>query len=120
MVGVGCGLATTTVPLVLADLGPPGATKALGIANQLFIVLGILAAQALSFPFGRPGVWRYVPATAAAVAALQLLGSVLVRLPGDTSSGSAGEEEPLLGAEPPLTISELLSSQDPQVTRGRE
>ncbi|BEJ09764.1 hypothetical protein CcaverHIS641_0606790 [Cutaneotrichosporon cavernicola] len=123
VVGLGCGLATTTVPLVLADLAPPGSKKALGIANQLFIVLGILVAQTLSFPFGRAGVWRVVPATAAAVALVQLLGSLLVRLPGDLPSSAPGEE-PLLGGAPrsrpevPLTITELLSSRDPEVTRG--
>ncbi|GMK57158.1 hypothetical protein CspeluHIS016_0309980 [Cutaneotrichosporon spelunceum] len=126
VVGLGCGLATTTVPLVLADVAPPGSKKALGIANQLFIVLGILAAQTLSFPFGKMVVWRFVPATAAAVALAQLLGSLLVRLPGDyPASNRMGEAEPLicedpplLGRETPLTISELLSSYDPEVTRG--
>ncbi|BEJ17082.1 hypothetical protein CspHIS471_0604830 [Cutaneotrichosporon sp. HIS471] len=124
VVGLGCGLATTTVPLVLADLAPPGSKKALGIANQLFIVLGILVAQTLSFPFGRAGVWRVVPATAAAVALVQLLASLLVRLPGDLPSSPDQVEEPLLGDAPqsrpevPLTISELLSSSDPEVTRG--
>ncbi|CAK9784948.1 putative vacuolar membrane protein [Cutaneotrichosporon oleaginosum] len=113
IVGLGCGLATTTVPIVLTDLAPRG--KALGIANQLFIVFGILVAQALSFPFGGPGVWRLVPASAAGIAILQLAGSCLVHLPRD--SAATGENEPLLDAEI-LTIHELFSSRDPQVKRG--
>lgn len=117
VIGLGCGVATTTVPLVLADLAPPGAKKALGIMNQLFIVLGILAAQALSFPLGKASIWRGVPAIAVLVGALQLLGSCVVHLPGD-----AGDDEttPLLGGQAQLTIAELLASRDPQVTRGRE
>lgn len=97
IIGLGCGLATTTVPLVLADLAPNGIKKALGILNQLFIVLGILVAQSLSFPLGKEMLWRGVPGIAAGIGILQLVGSVFVRLKGNGGHDPDVESEPLLG-----------------------
>jgi hypothetical protein len=42
LIGLGCGLATVTVPLFLAEIAPPSIKKSLGILNQLFIVFGSL------------------------------------------------------------------------------
>lgn len=82
---------------MLADLAPNGIKKALGIMNQLFIVLGLLAAQSLSFPLGKEMLWRGVPGIAAGIGTLQLVGSVFVRLKGNGGRDLDAEAEPLLG-----------------------
>jgi MFS family permease len=93
LIGLGCGLATVTVPLFLAEIAPPSIKKSLGIMNQLFIVFGMLAGQSLSFPFSHEARWRYVFAV-------------------------DGEEEPLLGHEvEPLSIKGLLTTNDSKIRR---
>jgi MFS family permease len=52
LVGLGCGISTTTVPLVLATVAPAHIRRSVGLLNQLFIVAGVLLGQALSFPLG--------------------------------------------------------------------
>ncbi|WWC58633.1 uncharacterized protein I303_101177 [Kwoniella dejecticola CBS 10117] len=124
LIGLGCGLSTVTVPLVLSEIAPPSIKRALGIMNQIFIVIGMLIAQSLSFPFAKPYVWRYVFTVSIGIAVIQLLGSLAVRLEekaeivvGDEEND---EETSLLPSDgqKPLSIKELLLSKDPLVTRG--
>ncbi|WVW82458.1 hypothetical protein I302_104468 [Kwoniella bestiolae CBS 10118] len=124
IIGIGCGLATVTVPLVLSEIAPSSIKRALGIMNQIFIVLGMLTAQSLSFPFAKPFAWRYVLTVSFGLAIIQLVGSLFIRTPekdqetrGDEESD---EETSLLPAESekPLTIKELILSKDPLVVRG--
>ncbi|OCF33909.1 hypothetical protein I316_04251 [Kwoniella heveanensis BCC8398] len=126
LVGFGCGLATVSVPLFLAEIAPPSIKRSLGIMNQIFIVIGMLASQSLSFPFAKPYIWRYVLVVSVGLAVLQLIGSLWVREPSAKSESQAGrpndEEAPLISGDAevqnPLTIKELLLSKDPQVSRG--
>ncbi|WWC66404.1 uncharacterized protein I206_100306 [Kwoniella pini CBS 10737] len=124
LIGLGCGLSTVTVPLVLSEIAPPSIKKALGIMNQIFIVIGMLIAQSLSFPFAKPYTWRYVFTVSIGLAIIQLLGSLFILNPekeeiviGDEESN---EEASLLPGESQksLSIKELLFSKDPLVTRG--
>ncbi|WVQ97572.1 hypothetical protein IAU59_004686 [Kwoniella sp. CBS 9459] len=128
LVGFGCGLATVSVPLFLAEIAPPSIKRSLGIMNQIFIVIGMLISQSLSFPFAKPYLWRYVLVVSVGLAILQLIGSLWIREPSGTSGhGEAGmgvedEEAPLIReddeVQKPLTIKELLLSKDSQVSRG--
>ncbi|ORY33758.1 putative vacuolar membrane protein [Naematelia encephala] len=121
LVGVGCGLATVTVPLFLAEIAPPAIKKSLGIMNQLFIVFGMLIAQSLSFPWAKPMVWRYVLAVSIVVAVLQLIGSLFVKPVVKKTQVRGGDEEAaLLPGETvkPLNIKELLTSKDSKIRRG--
>jgi MFS family permease len=113
LIGLGCGLATVTVPLFLAEIAPPSIKKSLGIMNQLFI--GMLAGQSLSFPFSHEARWRYVFAVAVVIGVVQLLGSFFIT---DGEKEKDGEEEPLLGQEvEPLSIKGLLTTNDSKIRR---
>jgi MFS family permease len=97
--GLGCGLATVTCPLFIAEIAPASMKKAMGISNQLFIVLGMLLGQSLSFPFAHPYRWRWVLVASISLATLQLAGSVFVRQEPEHKSDEArggDEETPLL------------------------
>jgi MFS family permease len=118
LIGLGCGLATVTVPLFLAEIAPPSIKKSLGIMNQLFIVFGMLAGQSLSFPFSHENKWRYVFAVAVAIGVVQLLGSFFIK---DGEKAKDTEEEPLLGQEvEPLSIKGLLTTNDSKIRRACE
>lgn len=119
LIGLGCGLATVTVPLFLAEIAPPSIKKSLGIMNQLFIVFGMLTGQSLSFPFSHGHRWRYVFLVAVVIGVVQLLGSFLVQ---DGEKVKEGEDEPLLGEAPaePLSIKGLLSTNDTKIRRACE
>jgi len=115
LIGLGCGLATVTVPLFLAEIAPPSIKKSLGIMNQLFIVFGMLAGQSLSFPFAHEGKWRYVFTVAVVIGVVQLLGSFFIK---DGEEKKDEEEEPLLGQEvEPLSIKGLLTTNDSKIRR---
>ncbi|WVQ82698.1 hypothetical protein IAT38_004830 [Cryptococcus sp. DSM 104549] len=120
LLGSGCGLSTVTVPNFLSEIAPPSIKRSLGIMNQVFIVIGMLAGQSLSFPFGKPYAWRYVLVASVTLAILQLLGSISVAEP-EKAVGGGEETDALLGEEgerEPLSIKGLLLSKDPRVTRG--
>lgn len=116
LIGLGCGLATVTVPLFLAEIAPPSIKKSLGILNQLFIVFGMLTGQSLSFPFSHGDRWRYVFLVAVVIGVVQLLASFFIK---DGERAKAGEDEPLLGQEEvePLSIKGLLTTNDPKIRR---
>lgn len=118
LVGIGCGLSTVTVPVFIAQIAPPIMKRSLGISNQISIVIGMLIAQSLSFPFAHPGRWRFVFIAPAMLALIQLAGSLLVKNPLVES-----QEDPELEAllEPSqevktLTIKGLFLSREPDVT----
>ncbi|WVN89847.1 uncharacterized protein L203_105077 [Cryptococcus depauperatus CBS 7841] len=117
IVGIGCGLSTVTVPVFLAEIAPSSITRSLGIMNQVFIVMGMLIAQSLSFPFAKPAKWRYIFVVAFAIAIFQLCASLLVQ---ERTVEEEGEEEPLLNGpkEKPMSIKELLLSRDSSVYKG--
>ncbi|ORX36061.1 putative vacuolar membrane protein [Kockovaella imperatae] len=115
VIGLGCGIATATVPVFLAEIAPPSIRQALGITNQLFIVVGLLTGQALSLPLAKETIWRWVFAVSFFLAIAQLIGSLFVKTPG---SSDGEEEQPLLPSEEPMSIRELLTSQDPVIRRG--
>jgi MFS family permease len=115
LIGLGCGLATVTVPLFLAEIAPPSIKKSLGILNQLFIVFGMLAGQSLSFPFSHGNRWRYVFMVAVIIGVVQLLGSFFIK---DGEKEKDDEEEPLLGQQvEPLSIKDLLTTKDKKIRR---
>ncbi|OXG79010.1 vacuolar membrane protein [Cryptococcus neoformans A2-102-5] len=120
LVGIGCGLSTVTVPVFVAQIAPPSMKRSLGISNQISIVIGMLAAQSLSFPFAHPDRWRFVFIAPAMAALIQLGGSLLVNNPV-MESQEAPELEALLEPSPEvetLTIKDLFLSREPHVTKG--
>ncbi|AAW42626.2 vacuolar membrane protein, putative [Cryptococcus deneoformans JEC21] len=119
-VGIGCGLSTVTVPVFVAQLAPPSMKRSLGISNQISIVIGMLAAQSLSFPFAHPDRWRFVFIAPAMLALIQLAGSLLVNNPV-VESQEAPEIEALLETSQEaetLTIKDLFLSREPDVIKG--
>lgn len=121
-VGIGCGLSTVTVPVFVAQLAPPSMKRSLGISNQISIVIGMLAAQSLSFPFAHPDRWRFVFIAPAMLALIQLAGSLLVNNPV-VESQEAPEIEALLETSQEaetLTIKDLFLSREPDVIKGCE
>lgn len=120
LAGIGCGLSTVTVPVFVAQIAPPSMKRSLGISNQISIVIGMLAAQSLSFPFAHPDRWRFVFIAPAMAALIQLGGSLLVNNPV-MESQEAPELEALLEPSPEvetLTIKDLFLSREPHVTKG--
>jgi MFS family permease len=77
-VGGGCGIATVVTPLYLSETAPPAYKNRLGIANQSFIVLGVLLTQSLAIPLSRPYLWRFVPIVSAFISFLLLAASPFV------------------------------------------
>ncbi|KAK1926694.1 putative vacuolar membrane protein [Papiliotrema laurentii] len=124
-VGLGCGLASVSVPLFLGEIAPANIKKALGIANQLFIVVGMLVGQSLSFPFAQYGRWRWVFAFSVGLALCQLLGSLWIVVPRaekQIAEVADAESAPLLDPHQRegrlLSIKDLFTSQDPVIRRG--
>jgi MFS family permease len=128
VIGFGCGLSTVLVPLYLSEIAPASMKKSLGIANQFFIVVGILIGQSLSLPLGQPMKWRWVFTVAMGIAVVQLVGSFFV--PAKSGSEEREEEDeteegrPLLPrdneGEGAMCIRELVMSKDSVVRRGCE
>lgn len=76
--GIGCGLATVVVPLILDRLAQATSIGRIGIFNQMAITIGILTALALAIPLGSRTSWRWVPAVSMIIAGAQLLTSSAV------------------------------------------
>lgn len=80
--GFAAGISVVQVPLFLKELSPPDSGGALGVLNQIAVVLGIFAAQATG-ALCASGAWRRVPMASAVVGMLQLVTSyVAVESPG--------------------------------------
>ena len=114
------------MPLYLAEIAPANIKKSLGIANQFFIVTGILIGQSLSFPFNGETRWRWVLAVGCAIAVAQLAGSAFVPKVQETPADVGDETAPLLPAsttpagKEPMGITGLFSTSDKAVSRGCE
>ncbi len=77
--GLGLGIASSAVPLYIAEVAPPQHRGVLGSANQLAICLGILAALLAGLPLAAdPSWWRVMFGAAAlpAVALFALAGAI--------------------------------------------
>jgi MFS family permease len=113
LVGFASGLVLITVPLHLAEIAPSRLRTIFGTLHQLSIGVGMLIAQSLSLPLGKPFLWRYVSAIGAGIGlVLFLSGLILGRVEGKSKAddgevsrgdeaGEEGvdEERPLLGGE---------------------
>ncbi|KAI9916171.1 hypothetical protein PsorP6_016729 [Peronosclerospora sorghi] len=88
LVGFASGTVSVVVPLYLGELAPPNLRGALGTGYQLFMVIGVLAADLLAFGYSgeskgitEPG-WRFLFGFTAVPGILQLaLASLLTESP---------------------------------------
>jgi len=60
VVGLGIGLASTTVPVYISEVAPPEARGWQVSLFQLAITVGILAAYLVDFAFAKSGAWRWM------------------------------------------------------------
>jgi SP family facilitated glucose transporter-like MFS transporter 3 len=82
LIGIGAGLGLCVIPPFLSEISPPKIRDAVGILNQLAVVIGILVTQVLGFYFARPGSWRTVFVVATGLSVLQfILGTRMVESP---------------------------------------
>jgi MFS family permease len=58
IVGIGVGIASSTVPLYLAEVAPPDRRGRLVTINQLMVTVGILVAYCVDLAFAGSGSWR--------------------------------------------------------------
>jgi SP family galactose:H+ symporter-like MFS transporter len=65
IVGVGIGLASTTVPVYISEVAPPKARGWQVSLFQLAITVGILAAYIVDYAFAPSGAWRWMLGLAA-------------------------------------------------------
>ncbi|MGA2811979.1 MAG: sugar porter family MFS transporter [Candidatus Acidiferrum sp.] len=65
VVGVGIGLASTTVPVYISEVAPPKARGWQVSLFQLAITVGILAAYVVDYAFAPSGAWRWMLGLAA-------------------------------------------------------
>jgi MFS transporter, SP family, galactose:H+ symporter len=65
IVGVGIGLASTTVPVYISEVSPPKARGWQVSLFQLAITVGILAAYVVDYAFSPSGEWRWMLGLAA-------------------------------------------------------
>ena len=61
IIGAFAGLATGVCPMYALELSPASVRGAVGVLPQLFITVGLLSAQIISFPqlMGKPDLWGY-------------------------------------------------------------
>lgn len=111
--GGGCGIATVVTPLYLGETAPPAYKNRLGIANQSFIVLGVLLTQSLAIPLSRPYLWRFIPIVSAVISFLLLAASPFIqessiwlqhRARKDGKELDAQESDPLLNDGEPQNL----------------
>jgi MFS transporter, SP family, galactose:H+ symporter len=74
VVGLGVGAASSTVPLYLSELAPPGRRGRLVTLNQLMVVSGILVAYGVDLLFASSESWRSMFAVGLVPAAALLVG----------------------------------------------
>lgn len=72
--GIGAGASTVICPLYVAELSPPHLKGLFGAFTQVMINAGILLAQLLGYFLSHDNLWRVILATAALIAALELVG----------------------------------------------
>ena len=79
VVGLGIGLASTTVPVYISEVSPPEARGWQVSLFQLAITLGILAAYLVDYALAKSGAWRWMLGLAAVPGAM--LGTGMIFLP---------------------------------------
>jgi MFS transporter, SP family, galactose:H+ symporter len=79
VVGLGIGLASTTVPVYISEVSPPAARGWQVSLFQLAITIGILAAYLVDYAFAKSEAWRWMLGLAAAPGAI--LGTGMLFLP---------------------------------------
>lgn len=121
LIGFGCGMSGVSVPLFLTELCPKYA-QALGIANQLCFVSGLIAAQALGLPFNSMMEWRWIMVVAAGLAGFMAVFSLFAVSPdSDSDDKQPGEQTALLREKKrDMSMKELLKSKDTTISTGCE
>jgi len=79
IVGLGIGLACTTVPVYISEVAPPEARGWQVSLFQLAITIGILAAYLVDFAYSKSGAWRWM--LGLAVVPGLILGTGMIALP---------------------------------------
>ena len=79
VVGLGIGMASTTVPVYISEVSPPEARGWQVSLFQLAITIGILAAYLVDYAFAEHGAWRWMLGLAAVPGAI--LGVAMLFLP---------------------------------------
>eukprot|EP00899_Mesostigma_viride_P020765 jgi/Mesvir1/28690/Mv11182-RA.1 len=75
LVGLGIGLASSTAPVYIAEVAPPGARGRLVTANVLMITGGQFSSYLVNLAFaGVPGTWRWMLGLSVLPSAVQLAG----------------------------------------------
>jgi SP family facilitated glucose transporter-like MFS transporter 3 len=78
VIGFASGYSSVLVPIYLGELAPPTLRGFLGTITQFAMVIGILVADLVAFPFAEENKWRILFAITPLVAVLQLLLSPLL------------------------------------------
>lgn len=73
IIGFASGYSSVLVPIYLGEMAPPSLRGMLGTITQFGLVVGILVADLLAFPFATENSWRMLFAVTAVVALGQLL-----------------------------------------------
>jgi MFS transporter, SP family, galactose:H+ symporter len=79
IVGLGIGLATSTVPIYISEVSPPQSRGWQVSLFQLAITIGILAAYLVDYTFSSSGAWRWMLGLAFVPGAI--LGLGMIRMP---------------------------------------
>lgn len=72
--GVGAGAALVVVPLYIAEVAPPKERGLFGVMTQITINVGIVITQTMGYLLSEGAQWRFVLATGAGIAAIQVVG----------------------------------------------
>ncbi|KAL3909113.1 MAG: hypothetical protein SGILL_008217 [Bacillariaceae sp.] len=73
VIGFASGYSSVLVPIYLGELSPPSLRGQLGTLTQFCLVIGILIADLVAFPFATADGWRFLFAITFVVAIIQLL-----------------------------------------------
>lgn len=72
VIGFASGYTTVLVPIYLGEVAPPSLRGTLGTLTQFALVIGILFADVVAFPFATPSGWRVMFAITVMIAVSQL------------------------------------------------
>ena len=72
IIGFASGYTTVLVPIYLGEVAPPSLRGTLGTLTQFAMVIGILFADFVAFPFATPSGWRVMFSVTTIIAAAQL------------------------------------------------
>ena len=83
VVGLGVGLASLLVPLFITEISPKEIRGSIGVLNQLFITVGILAAFIVNFAFAKTPVnynWRVMFGLAIIPSVIHFVGALVLKV----------------------------------------